>query len=207
MSRPKQRLGIYGGTFSPPHNGHVRAAMEFLTQAELDQLLVMPAAIPPHKRIDGQGDPYVRLAMTRAAFADADPRITVSDFEITKAGISYTSETIAHFRAVTDADLWLLCGTDMFLTLDRWHCPEQIFSLATIAYVLRGSDDVLRQAVSEKASEYQKRFGARIFHIKSMPVMISSTEIRERIRQGRDVSDLVPPAVWRVICENNLYKE
>jgi nicotinate-nucleotide adenylyltransferase len=207
MSEKKQRLGIYGGTFSPPHKGHVHAAMAFLRQAELDQLLVMPAAIPPHKRIDGCEDPQVRLAMTRAAFADMDSRITVSDFEIAKAGISYTSETLAHFREITDAELWLLCGTDMFLTLDRWHCPEQIFSLSTIACILRESDEDARFAVQAKAAEYEACFGARIFFITEEPFPVSSTEIRERIRQGRDVSELVPDGVWRTICATNLYKE
>ena len=207
MSGQTQRLGIYGGTFSPPHNGHVHAAMAFLRQAELDQLLVMPAAIPPHKRVGGCEDPYVRLAMTQAAFADMDPRITVSDFEIAKAGISYTSETLAHFRETTEAELWLLCGTDMFLTLDRWHCPEQIFSLSTIACILRESDEDARLAVQAKAAEYERRFGARIFPITEEPFPVSSTEIRERIRQGRDVAGLVPDGVWRTICANKLYKE
>lgn len=203
----KQRLGIYGGTFSPPHIGHVRAALDFLHQAELDRLLIMPAGIPPHKQLDSREDPRLRLAMAHAAFSELDKRIIVSDFEIEKTDVSYTCETLAHFHSITDAELWLLCGTDMFLTLDRWRCPEQIFSLATVACVMRETDEIALAAIQDKETEYRARYGAKLFRIAAAPTEISSTQIREHLRQGEDVSGWISPAVLQVIRENNLYQE
>ena len=110
-----EKLGIYGGTFSPIHNGHIRAAEKFLSDIDLDRLLIMPAAIPPHKAADGVSGED-RLEMARIAFEGADPRLEVCDFEVRREGRSYTINTLEHFTS-PDRRIYMLVGTDMLLTL------------------------------------------------------------------------------------------
>ena len=133
-----ERIGIYGGSFSPPHNGHLSAARLLLEEAGVDRLFILPAGVPPHKTLDPDESPEHRLAMTRLAFADL-PRTEVSDWEMTRSGKSYTVLTLEHFSA-PDRQLVLLVGTDMFLTLDRWYRAEDIFALAEIVCVRRELD-------------------------------------------------------------------
>ena len=204
MTDQKRRIGIYGGTFAPPHIAHVRAAAAFLRAAELDELLVMPDSIPPHKQIDPGDDPRVRLAMTRAAFAGIDSRITVSDYEIQRAGVSYTSDTLAHFAG--QGRLYFLCGTDMFLSLDTWRAPEKIFALAVIVCAMRENDRAAYEAICRKQEEFRSRYGAETMLLSLAPMELSSTAIRERVRRGESIDGMVAPAVARIIEENNLYR-
>lgn len=199
----KTRIGIYGGTFSPPHFGHVHAAREFLRAAELDRLLIMPAGIPPHKSTEPGDDPYRRLQMCELAFSGMET-VEVSDYEIRKPGLSYTSDTLEHFAAA-DAELCLLCGTDMFLTLDLWRRPETIFSLAHIFGMRREDTDI--SELEEKAEAYRTRFGARVSIISSLPTPASSTDIRSRLRAGESCEGILPGAVLDYIVQNRLYME
>ena len=201
------RLGIYGGTFAPPHIGHIRAAVDFREQASLDRLLVMPAFLPPHKQIDPGDDPAVRLRMAHAAFDGLDERISVSDFEIRRGGVSYTFETLTHFARTTEAELFFLVGTDMFVTLDRWRNPDIIFSLARIACVMREEGEEAYALVQRKNAEYRERFGARTMFVHSEPIVLSSSEIRERIRRGESVGGRITPAVETIIREGKLYQD
>lgn len=205
VSRP--RLGIYGGTFAPPHNGHVRAALDFLRGAELDSLLVMPAAVPPHKQIAPGDDPEVRLEMARAAFEGLDPRISVSDYEIRRGGASYTYLTLTHFSENTDSELYFLCGTDMFCSLENWRCPEILFEKAVIACALRENEPQTAESVHSCAEHYRRTFGARTVMIPGTPVEISSTEIRRLVREGRDIGHLVPGAVAQIVARYGLYEK
>jgi nicotinate-nucleotide adenylyltransferase len=200
------RLGIYGGTFSPPHAAHVRAALEFLRQASLERLLVMPAYLPPHKRVAADDDPDVRLEMARAAFEGTDPRISVSDYEIRRAGVSYTSDTLTHFAPLCRGRPVFLCGTDMFLTMWSWHRPEIIFSVAEIACVMRVRDPAAFRETVRRAGLYREQFGARILLLEGEPMELSSTEIRARIRRGESVEGMVPDAVRRIIEKRGLYR-
>lgn len=200
-----RRIGIYGGTFSPPHNGHVRAALAFLETARLDVLYVIPTGRLPHRSKIPDADSALRLAMTRAAFADADPRIRISSYEIESSGVSYTYRTLAHF-AKPGSELFLLCGSDMFLTVDTWRCSDRIFSLATVAFVPRSNDPVLSAAVAEKEAVYRRLFGARTLRIPMEPLELSSNCIRQMVREGGDVTGLVPDGVYRLIRAHNLYR-
>ena len=203
----RPRLGIYGGTFAPPHNGHLRAALDFLRGAELNSLLIMPAAVPPHKRIDAGDDPEVRLEMARAAFEGLDPRISVSDYEIRRGGASYTWVTLTHFAETTDAELVFLCGTDMFCSLDTWRCPEIIFEKAAIACVLRENNPRMLLEVQKSEERYRRNYGARIIRIEGTPVEISSTEIRNRVWEGQSIDGLVPQRVIHFLQQHDLYKK
>ena len=200
----KIKLGIYGGTFSPPHLGHVSAATSFVEGVGLDKLLIMPNFLPPHKIKDAFAFAEDRLAMCRLAFSDV-PKTEVSDFEIEKGGKSYTYLTLQAFSS-DEADLYFLCGTDMFLTLDRWKCPEIIFDLATICYVRRERDGKSDELLEKKAEEYRKKFSAKIISIYHNAFEVSSTELREGIKGERCVKYALPDNVYEYVRERGLYK-
>ena len=127
----KSKLGIYGGTFNPPHNGHIYAAEKFIEACNLDKLLIMPALIPPHKQVNDDS-PYARLEMTKLAFSNSKyypEKLSVSDYEITSKQISYTYKTLEHF-ANDETELYFLCGTDMFISLGSWKNPARSSILA-----------------------------------------------------------------------------
>lgn len=197
------RIGIYGGTFAPVHNGHVKAAQEFFRQMELDLLYIMPAAVPPHKQLDANDDPRHRLKMCELAFGNME-RVFVSDMEILREGPSYTVDTL---RALTGEDrrLFLLMGTDMMLTLDRWREAEEIFRLCYPVYMRRENDPIIEGHIVAKNKEYLTKYGKIVRRVPMEFVDISSTEIRNRVRAGESIDDVVPAAVARYIKENKLY--
>lgn len=196
-----ERIGIFGGTFSPPHIGHTRSAQVFQTELMLDKVIVMPACIPPHKKINDPGV-ELRLEMTRASFSNME-NVTVSDYEIEKKGVSYTVDTLTHFSKAT-RELWLLCGGDMFMSLPEWRCPEKIFSLARIACLSREKDSL--PTLSERAKAYEVRYGAKCRILYDEPVVISSTELRNMIKRGENTSEYLCPQVQRIIEREGLYK-
>ena len=199
----KIRLGIYGGTFSPPHLGHVCAASSFVRGAALDKLIIMPDFIPPHKSNFGNVLPEDRLEMCRIAFADV-PCAEVSNFEILRGGKSYTYLTLQAF-AKNDVELFFLCGTDMLLTLDTWKCPEIIFDLAMICYVRRESDARNDVLIREKIAEFEKRFGARIIELEHEVIEASSTDLRFDIEGGGLDLEKLPLGVKHYVLERGLY--
>ena len=195
-----KKIGIYGGSFSPPHNGHIGAARQFLQELDLDTLLIMPSHISPHKVTDASLTSRHRFDMAKLAFADID-RVTVSDYEINKGDISYTANTLSHFAK--EGTLYFLCGTDMFLTLSKWYHPEVIFENATI--VLASRTETLDREVREKKEQYEKDYAARIVILHNKVLPLSSTEVREALKSGKEVSHLIPHEVEVYIREHALY--
>ena len=171
-----RRVGIYGGTFNPPHVGHIEAAKAFITQAKLDTLIIMPAFIPPHKQTDNLVNCDDRLEMCRLAFGNI-PNTEISDLEISRGGKSYTYLTLQEL-ASDDIELYFLCGTDMILTMDTWKNPEIIFTLAKICYIRRESDNAISELLIEKCGDYFQKYGADIIQINTEAIEISSSEIR-----------------------------
>ena len=197
------RVGIYGGTFAPIHNGHVRAARAFMEQMKLDYLLVIPAYLPPHKQIDTADDPAVRLRMCELAFEDTDG-VVVSDMEIARGGKSFTYYTLKELER-PDTRLFFLCGTDMVLTFDTWYRFEDIFKMCYPVYVRRENDPIITERIISKITEYREKYGVMFRKIMTEPFEISSTDIRRAVREGRDISALVPSKVEKFIKENGLY--
>jgi nicotinate-nucleotide adenylyltransferase len=199
----KRLLGIYGGSFNPPHLGHVRAAKALLDMLSLDELLVIPAAIPPHKQLLGDAGTDQRLEMTRLAFSDISG-ITVSDMEIKRGGKSYTVDTL---RALKDdnTDLYLLMGTDMFLTLDLWYKPDEICALCTICVARRESDPDLSRKIEEKLSLYKEKLNIKAVFIDYIPVELSSTEVRDMIKDNKSLANLIPQPVIDYIKKEGIY--
>ncbi len=199
------RVGIYGGTFSPIHNGHVNAAKLFMEQMRLDYLFVIPAAIPPHKQIDASDDPMHRLNMCALAFGDMDG-VVVSDMEIKRGGKSYTVDTLRELSA-KGRRLLLLCGTDMVLSFDTWYQYKEILELCYPVYIRRESDKMLDAMIVSKLTKYYEESGKMFRKIVGEPMELSSTAIREMVKRGEDISSLVPPSVAEYIRLYGLYRE
>lgn len=197
------RIGIYGGTFSPPHNGHIRAAKAFMEQMWLDFLYVIPTAMPPHKEMEVAVSAEDRLAMCRAAFAGIEG-VYVSDMEIRRGGKSYTVDTLRELCG-EDRRLFLLCGTDMVLTLDQWRSPEEIFKLSYPVYIRRDNDRSLDDRIVEKIALYHQKYGKVVRRIVTEPIVVSSSDVRDAVADGRSISKMVPSAVEKYIRDNHLY--
>jgi len=204
------KIGIYGGTFNPPHLGHVTAARAVFDLLKLDKLLLIPAGMPPHKVMPaGSPTAQQRLEMTRLAGEQLGlkDKVEVLDLELRREGKSYTSDTLAALKEqYPDDELWLLMGTDMFLTIQAWHEPEKIFSLAGIAAFGRTEEDTEELFSVQREYLYRTYPQARLFTLTIPGVIdVSSTELREKLKRGEGGS-LLPPAVYGYILREHLYE-
>ncbi len=196
------RVGILGGTFNPPHIGHLVCAQEAHGQLGLDRVVLMPAREPPHKRVADEPGPRHRLELCSLA-ADADERLAVSALEIDRPGPSFTADTLRelHEHAPED-ELIFIAGADMAASLSTWHEPEQILRLASLAVAERGGMD--RGEVSERLGELGDSERVSFF---GMPrIDVSSSEIRARVAAGLPIRYLVPDAVAHYIERHQLYR-
>ena len=199
-------IGIYGGTFDPPHWGHITAARAAMEQLGLDKLVLIPDRVPPHKALpEGSASPEQRLEMAALAAVELGKRTEVSDRELRRSGPSYTSDTLAELRREYPEDaLWLLMGSDMFLSLQTWHAPEEIMALARIAPFSREAEDESETFAAQKA-RLERAYGAQIRIVQNPEVReLSSTEVRAALAAGRG-SDLLPPAVYGYVLREHLY--
>lgn len=208
VKKTVETVGIYGGTFSPPHRGHRKAAETFLEAIRPDKLLVIPTFLPPHKEVSPADSPEHRLAMTRLAFAGLE-NTEVSDMEIRRRGRSYTYDTLTELSR-EGRELYFLCGTDMLLTVDTWYRAADLFRLCTFVLERRECDRSLDGAVNEKIEAYRRDFGARILVIDIDPILLSSTDVRNAARRGAsldELSALVDDSVAAYIDAHGLYRE
>ena len=198
------RVGIYGGTFSPVHNGHVAAAKAFMEQMWLDILYIIPTGVTPHKTMKGDATAADRLEMCRLAFEGMEG-VIVSDLEMRREGKSYTVDTL---RELYDPDgrLFLLMGTDMLLTLDKWREPEEIFRLCYPVYIRREEDGALDAAIVEKIKTYQEKYGKVVRRIVAPAIEISSTDVRAAVAEGFPIEGAVPSSVAAYIRDRGLYR-
>ena len=198
------RIGIYGGTFSPVHIGHVQAAKAFMEQMWLDVLFVIPTGVTPHKEMSDGATSSDRLNMCKRAFAGMDG-VIVSDIEILRQGKSYTVDTLKTFSVNSEDRLFLLCGTDMMLTLDKWKDADEIFRLCYPVYIRRERDTSLDAKIIAKIAEYKQKYGKNVVKLTVEPIEISSNQIRDKIQNGEDVSDMLPRGVYEYIKKEGLY--
>ncbi len=200
-------LAIYGGTFAPVHIGHVRAAETFYSFVKPDKMLLIPTLIPPHKQIDFEDDPADRYEMLQLAFCehpDFDKKIFLSDYELTAPPPSYTVNTLRHFSA-PDTHITFLCGTDMFLTLDKWYKPREIMGLCRIAFMRRANESPkTEKKISEQIKNLTENYGADILILPGNPIEISSSEIRSGNDELR--KKYLPEKVYKYINEKGMYK-
>ncbi len=198
------RVGIYGGAFAPIHIGHVEAAKAFMRQMWLDVLFVIPTGISPHKIMDQSATSAQRLEMCRIAFRDIDG-VIVSDMEILREGKSYSVDTLREL-AGDDRRLFMLCGTDMMLTLDEWNNPEEIFKICYPVYIRREADRSLDAKIIEKNTSYFENYGKYVIKLDAPVIDISSRELRAMMKNGEDVSRYMDCEVLKYIEKEGLYR-
>lgn len=186
-------IGIFGGTFNPPHLGHLRLARAFAARFSLTRVLVIPTFVPPHKQTPDLADAETRVQMCRMLFGEAP--FEVSTMEIDRGGRSYTVETLETLRRqYPDDALYLLVGSDMLESFDTWYRADDIRSLCTIVAAVREKGKTLDANGAVLLEDFD-------------PIEISSTDVRERVRLGQGVTDAVGEAVARYIAEKGLYAD
>ena len=196
------RMGILGGTFNPPHLGHLVAAQEAYRELDLDHVTLIPASSPPHKPVEDEPGPEHRLELCRLAIGD-DERFTVSDLEVRRDGLSYTVDTleVLSTQAPTN-DLFLILGGDIAAGLPKWHKPERVLELATVA--------IAKRRGTAKASVVQALAqltgGERATFFEMPRIGISSTMVRRRVRAGQPIRYFVPDDVMHYIETHGLYR-
>jgi len=190
------KLGIFGGTFDPPHIGHLIVARDVLDALGLDRLLFMPARVPPHKRDRTITSADLRLAMLRVA-VEGDPALEVSDLELAREGASYSVETLRRLREERpDDELFFIIGADQYAELHTWREPEEIARLARLVVIPRGDVEP-----GDVAPELEPEHDV----VEVTRIALSSTEVRERVRQGRSIRYIVPDGVRAVVEAQALY--
>lgn len=197
------RIGIYGGSFNPPHLGHVLAAKEFCQKLNLDKLLVIPAAEPPHKQLSANSPTsHDRLLMSRLAFGEI-PQAEISDMELMRTGPSYTADTLGQLKGeYSDDELFLLMGTDMFFSFEKWYHPEEITKLATVVVAHRSEDN--REKLLAHRERLTALFGGEILFVENEFLPYSSTATRAMLAFGFG-EDYLPVGVHEYILSNHLY--
>jgi nicotinate-nucleotide adenylyltransferase len=196
------RLGLFGGTFDPPHFGHLQVAQEAIEQLSLSRLLFVVAGLPPHKRREDLSPSHVRLEMIQAAVA-GNPAFHVSDIELKRKGPSFTVDTLRRARSDDPgAQLFFLLGADQLAEFHEWKEPGEIARLATVVAVARSGlepGDLPRVDLGNGA--------ALDFQVLTVPRLdISSSDLRRRAREGRSLRYLVPEGVERTIETYGLYR-
>ncbi len=192
------RIGLFGGTFDPPHNGHLAVARDVADALALDRVLWIPVGEPPHKSDKELTPATLRLEMVRAATA-GHSMFGVSEVELDRAGPSYTVDTLRSLRGTfPDALLFFIIGADEYRALESWRAPEQVLDLAHLAVMDRDG--------ARAADEVPDVRGADSVHfVRVGRIDISSTEIRRHVAAGHDVTDFVPAAVAAIIGREGLY--
>lgn len=195
---------MLGGAFNPPHLGHVALAEAARDQLGLDQVLLVTTGRAPHKEIEPEPGPEIRLDLTRRAVEGADG-LEASGVEVEREGPSYMYETLEILASdLAGSPLWLVCGTDIASTLPNWERPTRVIELAGLAVAPRPGTD--SQAVAQAVETLGGDTDARLTVLDFSPRDISSTEVRRRCAAGESIDDLVPPGVSEEIAARGLYR-
>ena len=199
-----RKIGIFGGTFNPIHEGHIRLAAAYQKEMQFDKLLLIPTKIPPHKRVHHLASDAHRLEMCRIA-AEKYPFLEVSDIEIRRDKKSYTYDTLADLaKEYPDSAFYLIMGSDMFLTFLSWYQAEKMLSMATLLTASRDERDT--EALKTEKEKIEAKGGNAM--VLGLPVFeVSSTEIRRRIREKENLTGLLDKKVEAYIKKNGLYQK
>lgn len=192
------RLAVFGGSFDPPHVGHLLAAGDAADQLELDRIVFVPTATQPLKAGRSTAPAADRLAMVRLS-VEGDARFEVSDVEVNRAGLSFTVDTLTHFADRFPADeRFLLLGMDVLGTFDQWKEPSRVVALARPVLLVRGDESADDLPASMR--------GNQVTRLPTRRIDISSTEIRERVRTGHSIKGFVTDGVAAYIARAGLYR-
>ncbi len=198
------RIGIMGGTFDPIHNAHLMLGRQARKEQELDEIWFMPSHNPPHKSDHLVTDAKDRCEMVKLAIAN-DPYFRFSDFEISRTGNTYTAQTLKLLREVYPEHVfYFIAGADSLYHIESWYHPELVLGQIPLLIAGRECDDA--PCSLENQAEYLKtKYGAEIFLLHSAPMHVSSQELRNRLRVGEKIHDLVPESVEHYIRAHGLY--
>jgi nicotinate-nucleotide adenylyltransferase len=194
------RIGILGGTFDPPHSGHMALAKTAAEQLHLDEVLFLPANKNPFKTEVALASGKHRVAMVQRMLAK-EPDMAVSDMEITRGGVSYTVDTLGELQMVRPAEYWFILGADAVKGLPDWRNPERLLRLSRLAVAVRPPE-------TEKSTitKIPEHFRDKIDMIRMNPLDVSSTELRDRLARGVNVAPWIATPVFQYIQENKLYR-
>lgn len=202
-----KRYGIIGGTFDPIHNAHLYIAYEAKKQLALDNIVFIPTGIQPLKVENKVTDSAVRYNMVNLAIEPYE-EFLISDYEIKKNGVSFTHETLEYFKTnynSEDAELFFITGADCLINIDKWKDVHKILSLCNFVVFSRGGVNL--EDIKKKKEEVEEKYNCNIIFLELNELEISSTDIRNRVKDGRRIDFFVPEKVNKFIIENGLYKE
>lgn len=187
------RIGVLGGTFDPPHLGHLALARAALKECKLDRMIFVPAKYPPHKPASDVSSEFDRLNMLKLAL-EGHPEFEISDLELKRNGLSYSVDTLKEIKKLYPRyEIFFIIGADNISEMESWYNPEEILEIATVA------------AFTRPGFAPQGKFATMIRQFEMKPVDISSTDIRAKIRNKESVTALVPGPTLEYIIDNNLY--
>lgn len=194
----KKRFGFLGGTFDPIHSGHLILAQQLMEKFQLDKVIFIPSAAPPHKDDKSVSPAHHRLEMTRAAVED-NPQFEISGIELKREGKSYTIDTIRELKKLhPHSDFFLLAGSDVLTEFDTWKDPDKIFREIKVIIGVRPGYDII---------ESDNKFFKKSIIAEINGLHVSSTQIRQKVREGKSIKYLVPLRVEEYIKAKGLYKE
>lgn len=193
---------MFGGSFNPPHIGHLQLAQAFIEKLSLNKLLLIPVFTPPHKTGREMAAPEHRFNMCKLMEC-YNSKIEVSNIEIIRGGSSYTVDTLTQLKTLyPKSELYLIIGADMYMSLQSWRQPEEICRLAKVCTVSRNSDDISRL---ESHAKFLKRFGCESIILKDSVMTVSSTQVRNSVKAGQSIKSFVLPEIYNYIKANGLY--
>lgn len=200
----KIKTGIFGGAFNPIHNGHLNLAKKYLEVLNLDRIIFIPTALPPHKTDRFLASKEDRFNMLELAISDCD-RLEISDIEFQRQGKSYTYDTLCLLREkYPNDDFYLIIGADQFLTFNLWYRYRDILDIASICTAARENGNQ-REKIIDFSNKLDGLDKNRFHLLNSDAIEVSSSQVREKIKKGEDVSSLIPEKVYNYIVEKGLY--
>jgi len=198
------RIGILGGTFDPPHTGHITMAKKAFEQLNLAEVWIMPTGNPGYKGREDITDKYIRAKMVELAISEEN-NLKFSDIELKRDGLIYTRDTLTILKEqYPEHEFFFIIGGDSINDIKKWYKPEEIFKLCTICAVCR--DDICDDTLNGIIKELRSEFDAKIELLNIEAMNISSSGIREKIKKGVNIENDVPKKVAEYIISTNLYK-
>ncbi|MFL0195785.1 nicotinate-nucleotide adenylyltransferase [Clostridium sp. WILCCON 0269] len=201
------KKAIFGGTFDPIHNGHIHIAYEAIYRLGLDKIVFMPTGNPPHKLKKNITDAFLRYEMVKVAIR-TESKFTVSNYEVNKPTLSYTYSTLEHFNKLEVKTEWyFLTGADCLMDIEKWNKVDSIFKLCKfIVFNRPGFPTFTSENIEAQKKKIEDKYSTNIIYLDAPLFDISSTVIRNSVREGKNVNYFLPESVCNIINQLNLYK-